>query len=278
MRNIKGSFNGSDIAKEFAGIQNSRENLSRLFAIHAEIGFDGNLSRLVESTNNIAPTGSRFPIGKKETENIEKSVRREMDFCSSSNYRQLKDELDAKVRTYQNEILIAGHIKNGNIRGRLIEYLIAGDDEQLKAHLVTYINDDFNVLPAFKTENTLGDYVRVLNQYHTQTDIKTKLVSKNSNPKAYNIDKFLEFHNRPNTVLLFYFIGIEAARIFNTMLISVYQKDLIQSTLLLNHWAGRNSRGVTQFEGASLHKLLQSPSNAIDEELALSFLQRLYVF
>ena len=41
--NIKGSFNGSDIIREFEGIQNTAANLERLFQIHAPIGFDGNL-------------------------------------------------------------------------------------------------------------------------------------------------------------------------------------------------------------------------------------------
>lgn len=37
--NIKGSFNGSDIAKVFNGIPNSPEHFDRLSAIHAELGF-----------------------------------------------------------------------------------------------------------------------------------------------------------------------------------------------------------------------------------------------
>ncbi len=41
--NIRGSFNGSDIVREFEGIENCTENVGRLFDIHAEIGFEGNL-------------------------------------------------------------------------------------------------------------------------------------------------------------------------------------------------------------------------------------------
>jgi len=50
--NIRGSFNGSDIARDFEGIINSPENISRLYDIHTAIGFEGNLARLVEATNN----------------------------------------------------------------------------------------------------------------------------------------------------------------------------------------------------------------------------------
>jgi hypothetical protein len=146
----------------------------------------------------------------------------------------------------------------------------------LRAQLIRDLTEEYNKLPAFKTENTLGDYVRVFDHHHTETDIKTKILLLNSNPKAYNIDKFLEFHTRSNTVFLFYFIGIDANRIVNTILISVFQEDLIGSTILLKHWAGRNSRGVTQFEGSTIHRLLESPSTTINVELAKNFIRRLY--
>lgn len=274
--NIKGSFNGSDIIKEFEGVINNRDNINKLYAIHSEIGFEGNLPRLVEATTNISPTGKRFEIGETEKENIERSVQRAIEFCSIPEFTILKNELDNKVKQYENEILIASHIENANIRGRIIEYFIAGDDENLKAQLVSDITEEYNKLPAFKTENTLGDYVRVFDNHHTETDVKTKVVLLNSNPKAYNIDKFLEFHNRSNTVFLFYFIGIDAEKIFNNILISVFQKDLLKSTILLRHWAGRNSRGVTQFEGSTIQKLLETPSTVIDEKIAKEFIQKLY--
>lgn len=60
--NIRGSFNGSDIVREFEGISNSPENIERLFDIHAGIGLEGNLARLVEATNNISPTGIKFLV------------------------------------------------------------------------------------------------------------------------------------------------------------------------------------------------------------------------
>ena len=52
--NIRGSFNGSDILREFEGIDNLPANIERLFSIHAGLGFEGNLVRLVEETNNIS--------------------------------------------------------------------------------------------------------------------------------------------------------------------------------------------------------------------------------
>src|SRR3990167_5453721 len=58
--NIRGSFNGSDIMREFEGITNSGENFDRLFNIHIGLGFEGNLIRLVEATNNIIPSEKKF--------------------------------------------------------------------------------------------------------------------------------------------------------------------------------------------------------------------------
>jgi hypothetical protein len=276
VKNIRGSFNGSDIVKEFEGISNSRENIERLYAIHAEVGFEANLTRLVEATTNISPTGKKFEIGQIEKQNIENAIHRAIEFCSHSEFNVLKTELDNKVKSYENEILIASHIENVNIRGRIIEYFIAGEDESLKSQLVSEITNEYDKLPAFKTENTLGDYARAFDNYRTETDVKTKIMMLNSNPKAYNIDKFLEFHSHPNTVFLFYFIGIDAKKIFNTILLSVFQTTLVNSTILLRHWAGRNSRGVTQFEGSVIQKLLESPSIDIDETNALGFVQSLY--
>jgi hypothetical protein len=278
--NIKGSFNGSDIIKSFEGIDNNRENITRLYAIHSsiysEIGFNGNLIRLVEATSNISPTGKKFHIGELEKENIEQSILRSIEFCKKEEFKILNKELDSKVDKYQNEILIASHIENVNIRGRIIEYFVAGDDENLKKELVKEIKKEYNQLPPFKTENTLGDYFRYFDNYDTATDIKTKIIILNSNPKAYNLDKFLEFHSKPNSVFLFYFIGIDSVQIFNKILIPVFQKDLIKSTILLKHWAGRNSRGVAQFEGTAIHKLLNNPSKEIDLIEAKKFVESLY--
>jgi hypothetical protein len=263
--------------KEFEGVINDRENIEKLYAIHAEIGFEGNLQRLVEATTNISPTGKRFELGETEKRNIEKSIQRAKEFCALPEFDTLKHELDNKGMQFQNEILIASHIENVNIRGRLIEYFIAGEDEGLKAELIDHINEEYKKLPVFRTENTLGDYQRVFDSYHTETDVKTKIVLLNSNPKAYNIDKFLQFHNRSNTVFLFYFIGIDAEKIFNTILVSVYQRDLLSATILLRHWAGRNSRGVTQFEGSTIKKLLETPSAIIDDVAAKMFIQKLFI-
>ena len=273
--NIKGSFNGSDIIREFEGIQNTAANLERLFQIHAPIGFEGNLPRLVEATNNISPSGVKFSIFDGARKTILDSPLRAIQFVSSSEAIELKRELDQKVERHKTEILLAALIDNVNVRGRIIEYLIAGEDENLRQQLVSALKEGNRGIPQFKTENTLGDYQRIFDGFHTETDVKTKIMILNSNPKAYNIDKMLEFLALDKSVFMFYFVGVEPAKIVDTVLVSMFQEKLLKSTILLRHWAGRNSRGVTQFEGKAINSLILKPELQIDESASLRFLEQL---
>ena len=273
--NIRGSINGSDIAKKFGDLTNSPENFEKLFSIHAELGFEGNLARLVEATTNISPSGKKFEVSSAAKKVIQNAPERAADFVGSKEYSQLKAELDAKVEKYKTEILIAGFIENVNIRGRIIEYLIAGEDEKLRESLVKALHDSSNVIPGFRTKNRLADYICTFDKYDTATDVKTKIMVLSSNPKGYNIDKLLEFLAADKSVFMFYFIGIETNKIVNKVLISMFQVNLLKSTILLKHWSGRNSRGVTQFEGETIGRLIFSPNNKIDRAASRAFLNSL---
>ena len=272
--NIKGSFNGSDIIRDLAGIPNVPANILRMFAIHQEIGFEENLPRLVEATNNIAPTGRKYVVLPDAADRIMDAPARAARFVASPDAMTLKKELDDRVEQFKNEILVASMIENVNVRGRIIEYLIAGEDEALRRNLIAALQTRKDI-PAFKTDNTLGDHQRVFDDYFTETDVKTKIMVLSSNPKAYNLDKILEFLAREKSVFLFYFVGIDPARIVNTILVSMFQTDLLASTILLKHWSGRNSRGVSQFEGKTIKALIHAPKNDVDTEGAVAFLQRL---
>lgn len=273
--NIRGSFNGSDIVREFEGIPNNGSNIERLFAIHAEIGFEGNLARLVEATNQISPIGSKYKIDDKALDSILEAPSRAKNFISSPEYSVLKAELDLKVEQFKNEILLAALIENVNVRGRVIEYLIAGEDESLRQELIEALRNKSNGLPQFSTANALGDYQRTFANFETETDVKTKIMILNSNPKAYNLDKMLEFLSLDRSVFLFYFVGVDPGKIVNTVLVSMFQSDLLQSTIILRHWSGRNSRGVTQFEGKIINNLLLFPNSDIEILKAIEFLEKI---
>jgi hypothetical protein len=272
--NIKGSFNGSDIVRTFEGIPNNAENFERLFEIHAGIGFENNLPRLVEATNDISPSGVKYIVTGKAKNSILDAPQRAIRFVSSSEALELKRELDEKVEKFKTEILTAALIENINVRGRIIEYLIAGKDEKLRRALISALKAGDKGIPQFKTENALGDYQKIFKDYHTETDVKTKIMILNSNPKAYNLDKILEFLALEKSVFMFYFVGV-GPEIVSTILISMFQERLLESTILLKHWSGRNSRGVTQFEGKAINSLILKPEFQIDEAKAAAFLEKI---
>lgn len=273
--NIRGSFNGSDIMRELEGIKNVPSNFERLYNIHAGIGFETNLPRLVEATTNISPTGIKFNVTPVAKELILKAPQRASQFISSQEISVLKKHLDDIVFRFKNEILLAALIENVNVRGRIIEYLIAGDDEKLRQDLIVALKSGDKGLPQFKTENSLGDYTRDFGKFFTETDVKTKIMILSSNPKAYNLDKMLEFLSSERSVFMFYFVGVDPTKIVNTVLISMFQIKLLKSTVLLKHWAGRNSRGVTQFEGKTINRLIQNPETDVNEATAVKFLEEI---
>lgn len=267
--NIKGSFNGSDIMRNAYGRDNSPENFDYLFAVHQGLEWHDNLSRLVEATSQIRPSGEKFFPNEMQISSILGSIARSQSFVRSENYGILKDDLDGRCRKCKNEILIASRIENVNIRGRLIESLITSDDAE-RQRIIQNLRTLESFLPTYDTRNGLGDYCRGFDDVETLTDIKTKVVYLNSNPKAYNIDKFLRQMADGKSVFLFYFIGVDEQGVFQTLLCSVYHGKLIDNTVLQFHWAGRSSRGVAQFNGTALDEMLHDASFVNDIDTAKS--------
>jgi hypothetical protein len=144
----------------------------------------------------------------------------------------------------------------------------------LRQALISALKAGDKGIPQFKTENALGDYQKIFKDYHTETDVKTKIMILNSNPKAYNLDKILEFLALEKSVFMFYFVGV-GPEIVSTILISMFQERLLESTILLKHWSGRNSRGVTQFEGKAINSLILKPEFQIDRVKAAAFLEKI---
>lgn len=262
--NIKGSFNGSDIMREFEGVDNIPDNFEFLYNSHENYTFEENLDRLVEATNNIAPTGKRFVPTESQVECIRKSVDRAISFLRSKEYEILNDDLNRRVRTVASEIAIAAFIDNVNLRGRIIEYLITAEDD-LKATLMHCLHTR-QPLPEIFTADELGDYERVFDRYLTETDIKTKVLFLSSNPKGYNIDKLLSFLSEEKSVYLVYVVTIAQDKTIQTRLCSMFNRQLLSGTRIIKHWAGRNSRGVTQYDGRALESIVDDFDFEIDHE------------
>ena len=160
------------------------------------------------------------------------------------------------------EIAIAAFIDNVNLRGRIIEYLITAEDD-LKATLMNCLHTR-QPLPEIFTADKLGDYEREFEHYLTETDIKTKVLFLSSNPKGYNIDKLLSFLSEEKSVYLVFVVAIDEDRTIQTRLCSMFNRQLLSGTRIIKHWAGRNSRGVTQYEGRVLEAIVEDFDSGID--------------
>ena len=133
--------------REFEGVENIPDNFEFLYNSHENYTFEENLDRLVEATNNIAPTGKRFMPTESQVECIRESVDRAISFLRSEEYGTLNDDLNNRVRAVESEIAIAAFIDNVNLRGRIIEYLITAEDD-LRATLMRVCIQD-NHSPRF---------------------------------------------------------------------------------------------------------------------------------
>ncbi|MGX3045737.1 hypothetical protein [Helicobacter sp. T3_23-1056] len=271
--NIKGSFNGSDIMREYCGISNIPNNFEVLFAFHKEYGFDENLVRLVESTNNIIPIGKKFVPSVLEKQQINDSINRAICFMKSTSYKKLNDDLQRRVDNVKNEIAIASFIDNVNLRGRIIEFLIT-DETNLKATVMECLRTK-SPLPELFTSDDLGDYEYIFDDYHTKTDIKTKILFLSSAPKGYNIDKLLSFLSQEKSVYLIFIVAVDSKNKLSTKLCSMFNQQILSGTIIQHHWAGRNSRGVTQYKGKNLEAVIENFDNSIDIKKSQDFLKLL---
>lgn len=268
--NIKGSFNGSDIMREFESVANIPQNFEFLFNSHENYTFEENLDRLVEATNHIAPTGKRFIPSASQLDCIRASVDRAISFLRSDEYGVLNEDLNNRVRAVESEIAIAAFIDNVNLRGRIIEYLITAEDD-LKATLMRCLRTG-RPLPKIFTADELGDYKRTFELYRTETDIKTKVLFLSSAPKGYNIDKLLSFLAVEKSVYLVYVVAIHQDKTIKTRLCSMFNRQLLSGTRIIKHWAGRNSHGVTQYDGRALEAIVEDFDWEIDGNAAQNFL------
>lgn len=265
--NIRGSFLGSNIRKEFEEINktNRPEDFDELFSYHEGFTWQENLERLVESTNNIKPSKVKVVLDESEFANLLSAPERTMAFIGSGEYDMLLQDLRQRCEGVKDAILRASRIDNVNVRGRFIEVLITCDKDE-REYLLDNIDDIEHILPSYDTKNGLADYVRNFGEFEVFTDIKTKLLCLDSNPKAYNIDKFLKCMGRDKAVFMFFIVGIGETDI-NTILVSPFHNELQNTTLLQHHWAGRGVRGVAQFNGRTMNELLKEErfTNRIDE-------------
>jgi len=253
--NIRGSFLGHDIMRTYNGIENTPNNFDVLFKTHTQITWEDNIARLVKKTNAIVPTGIRFEPSNQEKQNILNAPKIAASLSKHPEYRQVYNTLNKLVHDNKNAILKAGKIDNVNRRGNTIEQII------------TKVGN-FHSLDDVSWTLSIGPEVKI--------DIKTKILTLSSSPKGYNIDKVLKSLAIGNTVISFFFIGINVEKKYIvTCLVSIFDRTILNATRLQFHWAGRNSRGVAQLTGDLTSIFNRDFLESIDIPKAIAFLQKL---
>jgi len=253
--NVRGSFNGSDILREYSGLPNSPANFNQLFTVHQEFTWQENVLRLAEATGLIRGTGQRFTPSSSQREAILAAPSLAAGLTGRPDYLAVKEELSRAVAAKRDAILEHAAIDNVNIRGNRIEQEVTGGA---------------NV-------HGLGDLVRSLrDRTALHIEIKTKLLDRASAPKAYNVDKALQALSDGRTAIAFCFVGVALhARTVCSSVVSIFDRTVLNATCVQFHWAGRNSRGVTQLTGNLTPLFRAGYQESVDVEQARAFLGQL---
>ncbi len=276
--NIKGSFNGGDIMRDVSGIKNEPANFKDLFLFHDANSFEDNLERLVEATNQIVGTKQRTILNENDIKIVLEAPNRAIKFVNSKYYVMLNEDLKNRINKVKDSIAVAAFIDNVNTRGRIIEYLITSESNDRTRQLLIDALENYQSgkpLPKILTADKLGDYSRDFETFYTETDIKTKVLFLDANPKAYNIDKLLEFLKDDRSVYMLCFVGIDKNKQISMALCSMFQQELLENTVCMFHWAGRGTRGVTQFYGHIIKQILTSYKTNININYSIDRLKKM---
>ncbi len=250
--NIRGSFNSGDLLRDYDGISNEPANFDLLFAIHGEHTWEDNVERLVEATNAIVAVGSRYQPTAEELANIQKAPALAREISCSEDYRILRNTLESEIESKAERILSLALVDNVNVRGNHIEQLITGG----------------------ANTRSVGDMRHVMvGGTGLEIEIKTKLLSRASAPKAYSIDKLLRLYGTGDAAMAYCFVGIDQhAKRLTVRTVSVLDALILDVTRVQMHWAGRNSRGVTQLREGLEGVFSTDFTEVIDVEKARRFI------
>ena len=223
---IRGTILGHDIARELDGVSNEPAHFTELFETHQGFAWTENLARIVDATTSISPTGLRFDPSAAELVRIRNSPAVSLAAEKNGKIAAAEQQLLGELRKHKRKILELAEIDNVNLRGNKIEQLLTGT---ANFHL-------------------LGDQIfEKIGEARIVIDLKTKLLGLSSSPKLYNIDKTLRALATEPTVFCLFFIGVDSQnRTVIGRLVDIFDTRLIDGTRVQFHWAGRNSRGVTQ--------------------------------
>ncbi len=205
------------------------------------------LGAIERGERNVAPT-------PKQIENILKASTMSISAEQNGELDRVEAVLLKNLSSKTSEVLAAAEIDNVNLRGNRIEQLLSGGANFHKIEDQTF---------------EVAGQIRIL------VDLKTKMLDLASSPKLYNIDKTLAALADGKTVFCLFFIGVDAKkRTVQGRLVDILDAHLLDLTRIQFHWAGRNSRGVTQMTGSARDFLVPSFQRRIDPAKASSFLTK----
>ena len=252
---VRGTILGHDILRTVDSLANEPRNFETLYEAHMAFGWQENLERIVAATSTIAPTGKRFEPTPAQREALLQAPEKSQEAERGGRMIRIEKNLQARLAERETEILRAAETGNVKLRGDAIEYLLTGE----------------------KTIHGLEDSVfEERGEIRVLVDLKTKLLDLSSSPKLYNIDKTLRELSDGATVFCLFLIGIDReGKKVAGRLVDILDSELIPMTRTQFHWAGRNSRGVTQLAGDTSKFFVPEFTRRVDLRAAREFLEQL---
>jgi hypothetical protein len=248
---IRGSFNAGDIMRDFEKIPNQPNQFGNLFELHAQLSWNENVKRLAAATNAIVPRLPKLHYAPEIEAAILAAPSRALALEKRPSYADAEKKLYDNIATNKADILNAAALDNAKIRGDTIEKIITG---AAGAH-------------------RLDDVILQIGNTRLLIDIKTKRLDLASAPKAYNIEKVLALLAQTDTVFSLLFIGLDPSKnLVTPRLISLFDPLILSATNVRHHWAGKGSRGVTQFSGDLSSIFHPSYKPSVDVERGKSLL------
>ena len=145
--------------------------------------------------------------------------------------------------------------------GQLVEFILDRDGIADKILLTTQVQQRFNLV---KDRSVFyGDWFAIR---------FCKSVSINFGNTVLGVSTL---HKYDRSVYLIYVVGIDKDGHIRTQLCSMYNRQLLSGTRIIKHWAGRNSRGVTQYDGKSLEEIISEFDSSIDVDATNEFILNL---
>jgi len=252
---VRGTILGHDILRTVDGLANGPANFEALYELHTGFGWQENLERIVAATSAISATGRRFEPTDAQKAAVLRAPEKSQEAERGGRMSRIEKNLQGRLAERETKILGAAETGNVKLRGDAIEYLLTGE------RTVHGLDDS-----VFEEKGE----VRVL------VDLKTKVLDLSSSPKLYNIDKALRELSDGATVVCLFLIAIDrVGKRVAGRLVDILDSQIIPMTRIQFHWAGRNSRGVTQLAGDASKFSDPGFSRRVDVAVAQEFLRKL---